>query len=386
MERAQNINPQRIEWSCEEFGITPKLLSIQLKISWGNFEKTMRGEDGITIKQLRKVADYFNRGLLFYFEESPVNEETIYTPQFRTLTGQKPLLSPDIKILIERVEKQREIYIELLDDLGEGDNYDWEKFKLPSHTQQNIKKSAALVRRWLELEERETFDSYRLKVENKGVFVFVTNGYKGKWQIAKDDNMRGFSLYYPTFPIIAIKKQDSLRPQVFTLMHELGHLLLHRNGFIDDENDLYNYQGVEKAANEFAGNILVPDEFLKIINLIEFPYGDVQEYDENLKDFVNQWSVSTEVILIRMLKEEMIQQAHYDGYKSWRKSIIPRTTSGGSRKYRHREPIKMFGANFVSTVLNAYHEKRITLAKASNYLDNLKIADIHQLEKMNGFI
>ena len=120
--------------------------------------------------------------------------------------------------------------------------------------------------------------------------------------------------------------------------------------------------------------------------MIEFPYGDVQEYDGNLKDFVNQWSVSTEVILIRMLKEEMIQQAHYDGYKSWRKSIIPRTTSGGSRKYRHREPIKMFGANFVSTVLNAYHEKRITLAKASNYLDNLKIADIHQLEKMNGFI
>jgi hypothetical protein len=40
----------------------------------------------------------------------------------------------------------------------------------------------------------------------------------------------------------------------------------------------------------------------------------------------------------------------------------------------------MFGEPFVRTVLDALSAKHISLAKASTYLDNLKIKDVHQLE------
>lgn len=386
MERVQNINPQRIVWNCKEFGITPEILAEQLKIPWTNFEKTMRGKEGITVNQLRGIAHYFERGLLFFLEENPVDEETIHTPQFRTLTGQKPYLSPELRVLIERVEKQRKIYISLLDELGEDEKDDWTNYRLPSSSIQDIKESANRVRKWLELSNKETFDTYRSKVEDKGIFVFVTNGYKGQWQITKDDPIRGFSLYYSKYPIIAIKKQISVRPQVFTLMHELGHLLLHRDSFVDEEKDFYSNQGKEKVTNEFAGNLLVPDEFVRKINMQDFPYDDVKRYNDYLKEYRECWCVSTEVILRRLLNEGLLEERYYKEYREYVSGLPPKAQKGGSRVNRFKEPVKMFGEPFVGAVLNAYHENRITLAKASTYLDNLKIIDLHKLEKSYGSV
>ena len=45
--------------------------------------------------------------------------------------------------------------------------------------------------------------------------------------------------------MIVIKKQPWEPQQSFTLMHELGHLLLHKTSSIDDEHDLLS----PKAAN-----------------------------------------------------------------------------------------------------------------------------------------
>lgn len=84
--------------------------------------------------------------------------------------------------------------------------------------------------------------------------VFVSNGYNGKWQIDKENPVRGFSLYYDKLPVIVVKKQAGMGAQAFTLIHELAHLLLHKQSVIDDEEDFHSYQGMEKEANEFASN------------------------------------------------------------------------------------------------------------------------------------
>ncbi len=381
MNRVNNINPDRILWSCDEHGITPEALCSQLRIRFDSLHKSMQGEPGITVLQLKKIADYFNHSLLFYLEEAPVDQNVVHSPQFRTLTGQKPTMAPELKMFIERVEKQRDIFVTLTE--GDGvDPIDWERYQLPGNSVQDIKHSAARVRKWLGLTDHETFDSYRAKVEAKGVFVLVTNGYKGQWQIAKEDPVRGFSLYYPTYPVIVIKKQESTRPQVFTLMHELGHLLLHRRGYVDEKNDLYSNQGREKVANEFAGNVLVPDTILSDIDMSLFPFEEVSGFSTFLKDYCRRWSVSTEVVLRRLLNEGQLPLEKYEKYRAYRQDLpAPTQTKGGNRKNRYNEPTKMFGKPFVSAVLAAYNEERITLSKASTYLDNLKIPDIHKLEQ-----
>jgi Zn-dependent peptidase ImmA (M78 family) len=376
MEQIKAINPKRVEWCCADYGIMADDLAAKAGIAPATMEQFMAGEGGLTFPQLRDVARYFGRGVLFFMEEGPVDETQVHTAQFRTLANQKPELTPKLKKLIEEVEKQRELYVSLLEDLDETDRLD---FRPPELPRDDPKVAAAIARKWLGLPERNSFDSYRRAVEARGVLVFRSNGYNGTWQIPKDCPILGFTLYDPVCPVIVVKKLPWETQQCFTLMHELGHLLLHRASSIDDERDLQSTGGHERDANAFAGHLLVPDDFLPDINDRDKP-SDVAGFDEWLKPQRAAWGVSAEVILRRLLDEGRLTAQDYRDYRHWRKGLIVREQTGGAREYRHREPLHMFGQAFVGTVLDALNARRITLAKASSYLDNLKIKDLHALE------
>jgi Zn-dependent peptidase ImmA (M78 family)/transcriptional regulator with XRE-family HTH domain len=377
MERIQSINPERIAWCCADHGITPNDLASELGIAATSIERVMAGQDGITFNQLRKIAEYFGRGVLFFLEQGPVDEALVHTTQFRTLANQKPELSPKLKALIERVEKQREVYLSLCEDLSNTDRT-W--FNPPDLQEKNPREAAHVARQWLGLSDQNSFGTYREAVEAQGILVFRSNGYTGKWQIAKENPILGFSLYYSNCPVIVIKKQFWEPQQSFTLMHELGHLLLHKTSSIDDEHDLQSHKGRERGANAFAGHLLVPDTFLARIRDAERP-DEVSQYDEWLELPRKTWGVSGEVILLRLLATGRLPQAQYTAYKQWKKQMPILQKDGGSRLYRHREPKHVFGDTFVRTVLDALDARYITLAKASSYLDNLKINDLHQLER-----
>lgn len=375
MERIQGINPTRIEWCCQQHGTMPQDLAQTLGISQTVFQNMMDGKDGLTFLQLRHMANYFGRGVLFFLEPEPVDEQQMHTPQFRTLTNQKQNLDAKTKMLIERVEKQRAIYLSLREDLGETEDV----FTPPDLLKDDPKQAAAITRNWLGLGEKNDFDTYRQAVENRGILVFRTNGYEGAWQIAKDSPVIGFSLYDPACPAIVVKKQAHETRQTFTLMHELGHLLMHRDSFIDADADLISHQSKERAANAFAGHLLVPDEALAAINDAARPQ-EPSGYDDWLKPYRRTWGVSTEVILRRLQDNDRLSAAQYGAYHTWVQNLPITDTGGGGSRHRYREPRHIFGVPFVRTVLDALSARHITLAKASTYLDNLKIKDVHQLE------
>jgi len=377
MERIESINPERIAWCCADFGISPDELASELGIAPTSIERVLAGDGGITFNQLRKIAEHFGRGVLFFLESGPVDAAQVHTPQFRTLANQKPELTPSLKKLIERVEKQRAVYLSLREDLDEAERL---LFTPPELARKNSQEAARIVRKWLGLAEENNFNSYRKAVEAQGVLVFRSNGYSGKWQIPKQNPILGFTLYDSGCPAIFIKKQSLDTQQSFTLMHELGHLLLHKTSSIDDEQDFQSHQGHERDANAFAGHLLVPGNFLADIRDAGRPK-DVAQYDEWLKQQRKAWGISAEMILRRLLDEGRLPQSHYAAYRQWRANLVIPQTEGGIR-YRFSEPKNMFGDTFVRTVLDALNARHITLAKASTYLDSLKIKDLHQLESL----
>ena len=155
-------------------------------------------------------------------------------------------------------------------------------------------------------------------------------------------------------------------------------LLLHKTSSIDEDEDMYSRRGHERDANAFAGELLVPDRFLREICDIKRP-GKANLYDAWLEEHSKQWGVSAEVILRRLLDVGRLSQAQYTAYRSWRQTLVFNEGASGSRKYRYREPEHVFGSEFVCTVLDALSAQRITLARASTYLDNLKVKDLHKL-------
>lgn len=377
MERIQSINSARIAWCCADLGITLDQLAADTGIAPATMEHVMAGTDGMTFNQLRKVADHFGRGVLFFLEEGAVDEAQVHSPQFRTLANQKPELSANLKALIERVERQREVYLSLREDLDDADR---PRFMPPELSAENLAEAARIARQWLGLSEQNNFDSYREALESRGVLVFRSNGYAGKWQIAKNNPILGFSLYDAVCPVIVVKKLDWDTRQSFTLMHELGHLLLHKTSSIDDEHDMKSHRGHEREANAFAGYLLVPDAFLAGINDAERP-DDVSQYDYWLGHQRKAWGVSGEMILRRLLDAGRLPRSRYEAYRKWSAESVIEVSDGGNREWRHREPRHIFGDTFVRTVLDSLYARHITLAKASSYLDNLKIKDLHQLER-----
>ncbi|WP_374355336.1 helix-turn-helix domain-containing protein, partial [Chitinimonas sp.] len=361
MERIHSINVARIAWCCADRGMTQDELAREVGIAPASLDKVMSGETGLTYNQLKHIAVFFGRGVLFFLEPGQVNEEQVHTAQFRTLANQKPELSAKVKALIERVERQRSVYLNLRDEL---DNPDLPHFDPPALAGLPVGEAANVVRRWLALPDRNDFDSYRHALEARGFLVFRSNGYNGQWQIAKESPILGFSLYDAQCPVIVIKKQATETQQSFTLMHELGHLLLHRASSIDDDNDLHSHDGHEQEANRFAGYLLVPDNFLLGIRDDERP-AEVAEYDDWLAPQRRAWGVSAEVILRRLTDTGRLPRAAYAAYRAWRHQLPPNgRDEGGNRAYRSREPKHIFGDVYVKTVLDALSTRHITLAKA----------------------
>ena len=375
------INPKRLNWCCKEAGISLEDLAKKKKISLSTLKKANNGEEALSIPQSEKIAKFFNRGLLFLLNKSDINENKVYSPQFRTLNNQKAIkYSSKVKVFIEKVEKQREIYLSLLEDLGEDIIQDWYPSNLDLNTK-DLVKTSKVIRDWLSLPAKNNFNSLRQAVEDKGIIVILSNGYNGQWQLPKEDPIVGFSLYYNQYPVIVVKKQsESKERQAFTLMHELAHLLLHKESMIDDSEDINLYQGKEREANEVAGNVLVPPNFLKEINIEQLKELDVSDYHSHLKTLSKKCCVSVEVLLIRLVREGLLNQKYYNKYKRKKQNFTEKHGKGGTRKYRHKEPINIFGKKFVNTVFDALSANHITLYKASTYLDNLQISKVRKLE------
>jgi len=354
-------------------------LAAQIGMAQASMAAVIAGEQQPTFAQLERIAKFFGRGVLFFLEQDEPELEEVHTTQFRTLANQKPNMAPRMRALIERAERQREVYISLREDL---DDQEYPEFAPPQLDGMNIADAAATGRAWLRLSGAEnSFEAYRSKVEAAGVLVFRSNGYGGKWQIPKEDSILGFSLFDPRCPLIVVRKEKWESRQNFTLMHELGHLLLHRTSSIDDDRDMHGNHDGEQEANTFAGHLLVPDAYLTQISDQDRPT-DVAEYDEWLSDQRELWGVSTEVILRRLLDSGRLSRAEYVAYRTWWSRWASNESEAASpRMYRHREPKHIFGNRFVRLVFDALESERITLARASTYLDSLKISDLRELER-----
>ena len=385
----KKINSQRISWCCHEYGISVPVLGKKIGMAPSRLDAVLGNNAGMTAKQLRSLAKLFHKDVSFFMEPGPVDEKKVLSVNFRTIAGQRPGLDFKIKTLIERVELHRKTYVDLKEDSIEPLETPWKG--MGNFPQGRSPASvASFTRDWLGLDAKDRdFPTFRQAVEDKGILVFVSNGYAGKWQIEKDSPMRGFSLYFDLAPVIFIKKisgdaanDGGKRIQTFTLMHELGHLLIHKNSFIDFEEDIQKHKGIEKEANEIAGNILVPAKYLHQLDLDKLSDADATEFDDLIKAKANSWGVNSWVVMLRLLAEGRISKTQYNAYEEYRMGMpksITNSNDGFGRRTRHQEPLNIFGRHYVATVLDALNEKQITLVKASNFLDNLSVRDLHEL-------
>ena len=371
-------NPTVLKWAREQSGLNSKEVAEKLKRKKITAQTIVDWERGVAYPSYAQLEDLaykiYKRPLAVFFFPIPPDESDI-KKSFRTIPESVEGLSPRMRIMLRKARSMQLNVMELsevekLKVTKEKRIFKDIQFTTTPPINQLVKKvrkylgiSLEEQKSWSELNNKWNNSSTALKkwreaIQSCGVFVFKDS--------FKDDNFSGFCLYDKDFPIIYVNNSEAKNRQIFTLFHELAHILFHTSGFDPlDENRFRsqlkgNNKKIEMVCNEFAGAFLVPEESLPKKNELK-----------DIKKWVNTYSVSHEVFLIRLLKSGRISKSDYnkekqkiiEKYQKFKKKKV----SKGGNYYATKETY--LGDKYISLAFKKYYQKHISLNQLADFLD-----------------
>ncbi len=354
----QGIKSKTVKACREQIGIPlERVENVVPKI-----REVERGERSLTFRQLDLLAELYHvpRWVFFQDEIPEVFDYNKTIPGFRRIKERPistdPITAGKVNTIMARLDTLRSLIIELDADLGQPIT----PFT-PPQIFKDPAKTAAGIRSWLRVPTSEfpTFKTWRALLEDKGILVFLTSKYLG-WSHVDRTVFRGLSMYYEILPIIVINDSDARNAQVFTLFHELGHLL--RKESHADTWELGTDE--EQWCDRLAGATLMPPgaHFSPATTLNELERG------------ARHFNVSRYAYLVRLQQLAIIERQQYlvleqELIKEWKQIQEQRKEKeGGPVRVISREKIKQYG-RAAHTLLQAYAENELTLVQTMRIFD-----------------
>ncbi len=341
-----------------------------------------RGEASPTYVQLEKLAyEIYKRPIAIFFFPEPPEEEPL-EQTFRTLPDYEIKRLPSRMVYLLRKAKALQLnLIELYGknyaaDKGILVDLDLSKHKDPNNIAQEVRSYIGISLKeqtqWKDIDT--ALKNWRGALEECGVFIFK-DSFNAPGKNSPKITYSGFSIYDKTFPIIYVNNNDSKSRQIFTLFHELCHLLMHSGGVDTDNEDYLEYltednREIEVLCNKFASSFLVPHSDFQE----EARYASVS--DASVSKLANHYRVSREVILRRFLDQGRVSQDEYRLQAA--KWVTQKKGSGGNYYSNIRSYL---GDHYIETVFSHYHRGLISLEMAAEYL-NQKPKNVFELETM----
>lgn len=359
------MNERLLEWARTEAGYPLDEAARLLGVTAEKLESWEAGDDLPTLAQLRKVADRYGRTVAFFFLADRPESDVPALPDFRDLS--EDTLSPRLRREMRKVERRRQVLLDLeqpptwkLADLDVG-------LDSPALAADGVRQMLGVtlaeqlaqpdaptaLRWWIDL------------LEAAGAVVFQMSRIPS-------EECRGFSVYHDELPIIVVNGGETEAARIFTLLHELAHLLLRNGGVCIVWSD----QQVEQRCNAFAAEMLMPTDM--VMNLAGS--GDV---DTDVERLANRFNVSLFAAAVRLKDFGFIGQNDLDrigeeaATRTERRKQQQRETPGGPPHYRTH--LRNLGESYVSTVLDAYRADVIDFADAATFLE-AKLGTVERME------
>lgn len=357
------INSAMMKWAREYAGFThghEERLPKDIKSKYEAWEK---GENSPTWNQLREVSKKYHIPTAFFFMDCPPNFDNLPNMiNYRKLVADSiyETNSPNLINNIRKSETRREIYLDLLNELNE----DILLFKVPklehdtkifsNYIREILDISLSTQKSWYKEVNHYNFLNKWKEVLNEklGVLIFETEG-------VLLEEMRALCIFHEKIPIILLNGNDSVNGRIFSLFHELTHLLLGESAICGDDENTQE----EIFCNAVAGEFLVPEHDLNIsINGVT----DLLSYN-SLKKLYNSYGVSEHVILRRLLDANKISRKDYISHiNSYEESFSKSSGSGGNYL---NNMIKYNGKAYYSVILDAYEVGIINSLEFSKFTD-----------------
>ncbi len=393
------VNPILLRKCREQLNLSIEKAEKELKFK--TLAKMEKGERQPTYNQLTKLAEVYLVGPgLFFLKGSQIPDHSNFQqliPKYRILDqGSKP--SSRMSQLMVKVIYLREFLLDLYEDLEEEIS-DFSPPKIQLRSTRDAVEAAPKIRDWLGfgVDDKPTFEQWRKAIEDKGVFVFMTSRHQ-YWSKTAIEDCRGFAFNISPLPIIVINDSDSYKAQLFTLMHELGHLLCGEEIILDSGGDFldaswgqdqfFSNQNSEeeKICNRFAAEILVPAAALKQELPAGFSGSSIAEKRKSCQKIAKTFKVSELMLSYRMVTLEQITAKDSRDIRLLMKEEHKNkllASRGGRPRNVPKERLRQYGSIYVRGVLGAYYAKEMTLHKLCQ---NLSIRRVEYIKKLEGLM
>ena len=374
-EYMKGINPDIIKWARERSGYTLKEVADSVNKDAETISNWESGSSAPTYAQLEKLADKCKRPIaLFFFPEVP--QEPDLVNQLALRSSEIEELSPNIRLLLRHATARQ---ISLM-ELNMGANPAETKIFRDLHAQldDSVTDLARRTREYLDInvetqaswsDSTTALEIWRDCIEDKGIFVF-----KDAFQ---NEFVDGFSLVHVEFPVIYLNNSRPHVRQIFSLFHELAHLLLRRNGITRGVK--IGGERIERFCNQFAAEFLVPSSDLE--TRLDFPNYD----DTAIGELTSHYKVSRPVILLKLIEQNIFTPADYEQkikkwkevYESSLEKVAESKRSGGGNYYNTRAIY--LGYRFLELAFGKYHQGGCSIEELSEHL-NVKVKNLPGLE------
>ncbi len=332
------------------------------------------GEAMPTYPQLEAMAEEFRIPVAVFFFPEPPNVPPI-RESFRTLPDTEyEQLPRRIRYLLRKAKAFQIGLAELTQGRNPAERLIIRDLEFSARM--SVETMAARVRNYLGVsldqqsawsDDEEALKEWRQVLHGAGIFVFK--------DAFREVGYSGFSLYDDVFPIIYVNNSAAKTRQIFTLFHELGHLLFHTSG-IDPLNDRYvehlpnRQKQIEVLCNRFAAEFLVPEA------AFEAAFAGRNASEPTAEQLAQQFHVSREFVFRKFLDRELIDQGDYArAAKRWAEQ---KQASSGGNPYWSK--LAYLGRDYVALAFSQYHQNRIDEAQLGEYLDT-KPKNIGTLEE-----
>lgn len=371
------LNPEVLKWARERAGLSLNQVATALDKTVEVVASWESGDSTPTYGQLETIAyRLFKRPLaIFFFPHPPIEEDP--KTEFRLLPAFE-LESFEADMLL--AARQARSMQESLRELTSGRNpVDLKIFRdVDARRFRSLAALCGRVREYLgvTLEKqcswgslRDALKNWRDVIEDHGIFVFKRS--------FKQREISGFSLADDEFPVIYLNNSTSDSRQIFSLFHELAHILYSLSGVT--KQDLSYIEAlpsverrVEIACNRFAATFLVPDENFRT---------EIRRFsgsDEEVGALASRYNVSREVVLRKLLDLGRVDQVHYERkVRQWNKEYESREKGEGGNYYATQATY--LGKAFLRLAFSSYYDGRCSLQDLAGHL-GMRARNIERFE------
>ncbi len=302
-----DVNPSILEWAFERATRSGKNPDSLFR-KYHHFEDWLTGKRKPTWSQLEGFSQDTYTPFGFFYLDSPPDDE-LPIADFRTMDSAK--ITPSVNLIetVQVAQERQEWFHSYL--LREGA----ESLPFIGYAEETtpIRDVARYIDNLLDLppisrrpHKADVFIRLLIqKLEMNGILVnansIVDNSTK---RLLDPEEFRGFSLSDNVAPLIFVNTADAHNAQIFTLMHELAHLLRGESGVSDSSSNFSPSREEERWANSVAAEVLVPANDIELLVT-----GDISI--EKAKELARRYCISSTVVIHRAHDLHLITDSNH---------------------------------------------------------------------------